>query len=516
MNMANGVREFARATPRATAVVDGHRRMTYAELYDRSCRLATHLRGRLRQGDRVALLAGNRLEYPEIATAAALAQLVLVPLNPRLTASEISYIMGHSGAAALVLDAELADLAAPAVEDLHVPLVLSMGAPSIGRLYEDALLGPAAGAGMQGTQGADELDAFAIFYSAGTTGEPKGIVVSHRARVLTSYCSAVEWDLGPGRRTVAVAPLYHGAGFSFGYAGVQLGGSLVMLRSFDPEHLLDLVERERPSTMFLVPTHAHLLQALGPEAIERRDLSSLETLFFNAAPLPDALKRWVLDALPGVRLHELYGSTEAGIVTDLRPEDQLRKERCVGQPWFMTEVKLVDDGGGEVGFGGVGELYSRSPFLMTGYWDNPAATEACTTPDGFLSAGDVARLDDEGYVYIVDRKRDMVISGGVNIYPREIEEVLMAHPDVAEAAVVGVASEKWGEELKAYVVLRAARALDRKALDAHCRERLAAFKVPRRIEALDRLPRNSAGKVLKRALREGGRTSGEPSPDRGR
>lgn len=500
MNMANGVREFARATPQATAVVDGERRMTYAELYDRSCRLAAYLRGRgLRQGDRLALLSGNRLEYPEVATAAAMAGIVLVPLNPRLAATEVRYIVGHSGAAALILDGDLAERAASAVDDSDVRLVLSMGTGGLGSEYEPAL---AEAPGRDVRIAIDEADPFAIFYSAGTTGRPKGIVVSHRARVLTAYCSAIEWGLGPGRRTVAVAPLYHGAGFSFGYAGVQLGGTCVMLRSFDPEQLLDLVERERPNTMFLVPTHAHMLRALGDDALGRRDLSSLETLYFNAAPLAQPLKRWILDALQHVRLHELYGSTEAGIVTNLRPEDQLRKERCVGQPWFMTELKLIDDDGDEVGFGGTGELFSRSPFLMSGYWNDEAGTMACTTPDGFVSAGDIARLDDEGYVYIVDRKKDMVISGGVNVYPREVEEILMTHPAVAEAAVVGVPSEKWGEELKAYVVLRAGSAFEPAGLETHCREQLAGFKVPRQIDAVDRLPRNAAGKVLKQELRD--------------
>lgn len=500
MNMANGVREFARATPQATAVVDGERRMTYAELHDRSCRLAAYLRARgLRQGDRLALLSGNRLEYPEVATAAAMAGIVLVPLNPRLAAAEVHYIVGHSGAAALILDGDLAERAALAVDDSDLRLVLSMGTGELGSEYEPAL---AESPGRDVRTAIDEADPFAIFYSAGTTGRPKGIVVSHRARVLTAYCSAIEWGLGPARRTVAVAPLYHGAGFSFGYAGVQLGGTCVMLRSFDPERLLDLVERERPNTMFLVPTHAHMLRALGDDALRRRDLSSLETLYFNAAPLAQPLKRWILDTLHHVRLHELYGSTEAGIVTNLRPDDQLRKERCVGQPWFMTELKLIDDDGDEVGFGGTGELFSRSPFLMSGYWNDEAGTMACTTPDGFVSAGDIARLDDEGYVYIVDRKKDMVISGGVNIYPRETEEVLMTHPAVAEAAVVGVASEKWGEELKAYVVLRAGSAFEPAALETHCREQLAGFKVPRQIEAVDRLPRNAAGKVLKQELRD--------------
>ena len=201
-------------------------------------------------------------------------------------------------------------------------------------------------------------------------------------------------------------------------------------------------------------------------------------------------------------MHELYGSTEAGIVTDLRPVDIRRKIACVGQPWFMTELRVVRADGALVDPGEPGELFSRSPFLMEGYLHDELATTACTTDDGFLSSGDIAVLDEEGFVYIVDRKNDMVISGGFNVYPREVEEVLLAHPDVADVAVVGLPSEKWGEEVTAFVVAARGRTANPVALGAFARQRLAGYKVPRQWRAVEVLPRNAAGKMLKRELRQ--------------
>ena len=274
-----------------------------------------------------------------------------------------------------------------------------------------------------------------------------------------------------------------------------------MLRAFDPERLLEMIEASRAQSVFLVPTHAQMIRSLGDEAIRRHDTRSLETLYFNAAPMPHPLKVWVAETFPGAGLHELYGSTEAGIVSNCRPADVLRKPGSVGPPWLMTEVRVVDEDGAPVAPGGTGELYSRSPYLMNGYLKDPEATAACTTPDGFLSSGDVARVDEDGFLYIVDRKKDMVISGGVNIYPREVEDVLVTHPAVREVAVLGLASEKWGEEVAAFVVA-ASPGTAVEELDGHCRAVLAGFKVPRRYEFVDALPRNAAGKILKRELRE--------------
>jgi acyl-CoA synthetase (AMP-forming)/AMP-acid ligase II len=499
LNIANGIREFAIATPHATAIVDGERRLTYAELDERARRLGNALLAAgLYVGDRVAVVLGNRLEYPEIAAGIARVGMVMVPVNPRLLTGEADYITGHSEARAVIVDDALSEMMAPVVAAHSPRLVLSIGGTQLGADYEGAI---ADASGADSGIEVAETDPFCIAYTSGTTGRPKGVMISHRSRSLTFYGTALEWGLGPGRRTIAVAPMYHGAGFAFGYGALHVGGELWMLRAFDPEGLLAMISESRAQSVFLVPTHAQMIRALGDETIKRHDVSSLETLYFNAAPMPHPLKIWVSETFPHVGLHELYGSTEAGIVSDCRPADVLRKPGSVGPPWLMTEVRIVADDGSIIEGEGTGELFSRSPYLMNGYYKDADATEACTTEDGFLSSGDVARVDSDGFIYIVDRKKDMIISGGVNIYPREVEDVIVAHASVREVAVIGLPSETWGEEVVAVVVATPDGASP-EALDTHARTVLAGFKIPKRYEFVDAMPRNAAGKVLKRELRE--------------
>jgi acyl-CoA synthetase (AMP-forming)/AMP-acid ligase II len=505
LNIANGVREFAVASPSAVAVVDdatpvGKQTLTYAQLDERASRLANALAAAgLVPGDRVGVLLGNRLEYPEIAAGLAKGGFVMVPVNPRLTGAEASYILGHAGARALVADDALTAVGQPGVHEHGIAIVLSIDGTTLGTDYEAAL---AAADPVDPRVEVAETDPFCIAYTSGTTGKPKGVMISHRSRVLTFYGTALEWGLGPGRRTIAVAPMYHGAGFAFAYAAVVTGGTVAMLRAWDPARFLAMVQEFQPHSVFLVPAHAHMLRALGDDVIGAHDTSSLETVYFNAAPLPQALKLWFLDAFPHVAAHELYGSTEAGIVSNLRPPDMRRKEMCVGPPWFMTEVRLVAPDGSIVTGPGEGELYSRSPYLMNGYLDDPEATAACTTDDGFLTSGDIARRDEDGYLYIIDRVKDLIITGGSNVYPREVEEVVATHPSIAEVAVVGLPDEQWGEAVTACVVPAAGATIDQAALDAHARQHLAGYKVPKRWVAMEALPRNAAMKILKRDLRD--------------
>lgn len=499
LNIANGIREFAVGCRQAVAVVDGDRTLNYAALNDRASRLGNALLADgLKPDDRVAIVLGNRLEYPEVAAGLGKVGMPSVPVNPRLTAPEMTFILQHSGAAAVILDDALAGQAGPGIKELGIKHVYSIGGTTLGQDYESVLeRAPATDAHVD----IDEGKPFTVAYTAGTTGRPKGVMISHRSRSLTFYLSALDWGLGPMRRTIAVAPMYHGAGFAFAYAAVHTGGTVSMLRAFDPERLLDMIEEFRPHSVFLVPAHIQALRGLGDPAIGHKDTSSLEVVYVNAAPMPQESKIWFTATFPRIGLFELYGSTEASIVTCLRPPDQLRKERCVGPPWFMTEIRLLDADKNPVQPGERGELYSRSPLLFSGYLDDPSATAASTTEDGFFSAGDVAVIDEENYVYIVDRVKDMILSGGVNVYPREVEEVLHMHPGVADVAVVGQPDERWGERVVAVVVAKGSPPSEEDLL-AFCRTQLAGFKLPKEFVFVQSLPRNAAGKVLKRELRD--------------
>jgi long-chain acyl-CoA synthetase len=269
------------------------------------------------------------------------------------------------------------------------------------------------------------------------------------------------------------------------------------MRRFDPDVAWDVIEREGVTNAFVVPT---ILGRLADSRRGRPAPPSLRVLISNAAPLPTVTKEAILGVAPELALHEFYGSTEAGIVTNLRPPDQLRKVRCAGQPLLLTEVEIRGTDGSVLGPDEVGELYSRSPYLFDGYHELPEAT-AEALRDGWVSAGDLARVDDEGFIYIVDRTKDLIISGGINIYPREIEDALLRHPSISEAAVIGVPDDDWGESVKAFVVIDEAGA-DAELIVAQATAELSSYKRPREVEVREQLPRTSTGKVLKRELRE--------------
>jgi long-chain acyl-CoA synthetase len=497
LNMANGIREFGHACPDRIAVVDGDRSFTFGALHERSSRLASALLDSgLRPGDAVAVLSGNRAEYFEIATALAKAGLPMVALNPKNQLKDNEFIVGHSDARALILDADLVANAESLIDSLDV---VSSFDGRVGGDYESMLEGATA---RDPRVDVGDEDTFAISYTSGTTGLPKGVTLSHRGRVLTNYAAAIDFGLGPTRQTVAVAPLYHGAGFAFAFIGPQLGGTVWVQRSWDPEEFLRLLETSRANSVFLVPTHAHQVRRITEDPMSSYDLTALETIYFNAAALPVVLKEWVHEALPHVGLHEIYGSTECSVVTNLRPPDAMRKAGSVGHPWFMNEVRLLDDDGQEVPPGVPGELFARSPMLMTGYFRDEAATAKATNADGFVTVEDLAVRDDEGFISIVDRKKDMIISGGVNIYPREIEEVLARHADVDDVAVIGLPDDAYGERIAAFVVPRKGlEGIDFQSLESHARAGVATYKVPREWHVVDSLPRNPSGKILKRDIR---------------
>jgi len=308
---------------------------------------------------------------------------------------------------------------------------------------------------------------------------------------------------GPEDSYLCVAPLFHGGGFAFAMGSVFLGGFCEVLPAFDPEDILRRLNEGPYTGTFMVPTHYHAILGLEEAVLKRYRQHHLTSLISNAAALPQATKEGIVARFGDGVLHETYGSTEAGIVTNLHPADQLRKIQCVGLPFVCSSVKLLDGEGHEVAQGDVGELYSSSPYLFNGYWGKPEEPRAILR-DGWVTAGDMARRDEDGYIFIVDRKKDMIISGGENIYPREIEEVLIRHAGIADVAVIGVADEYWGERVKAFVVADGDNAPKSEEIIAFAKENLAPHKAPKDIAFIDAVPRNPAGKILKRTLRENG------------
>jgi long-chain acyl-CoA synthetase len=502
LRLADGVHAVAQRRPGAVALATAQRELSFAELGRRArCVAAGALADLgLRPGDRVALLAPNCAEYAELMCGLTDAGAIVATLNPRGNAAEAAAACADCGARVLFAHPAAAAAVSAAGTDaaggLERTILIDAG-------YEDWLRSQRPAADADLPPGGDAAP-FTLVYSSGTTGRPKGILISHRSRVLTFHAMAMEYGcFGPDDRFLALAPMAHGAGFAFAMAPLYFGARVDVPPRFDPEDVLRRLSGDGITGVFVVPTILRDLFALPPAVLDRHRgrFPRLRAIISNAAALPQALKEWAVEYFGDGLLHETYGSTEAGIVTNIRPRDLLRKPDSVGLPFATTEVRLLDDGGRDVQAGEVGELYSRSPYLFNGYWNQPALTAECARAGGWLSAGDLARRDADGYYTIVDRKKDMVISGGINIYPREIEDVLARHPAVRESAVVGVPDDRWGERLRACIVLAPGATASADAIVEHCRGALAAYKVPREIRFVAELPRNSGGKVLKRELR---------------
>jgi long-chain acyl-CoA synthetase len=494
VTMASGIRMNATRTPNKTALLCAGRTLTYAQLVDRIDRVAAMAMGLgLQPGDRAAIVATNCLEFIEIVDGLAEAGVAVATPNPRQTSAELGYILNDCGARVVFVG--------PQTEDL----LRAADCPSVERVI---VIGPAYDALLAEARATldmpviDEWQAFAIPYTSGTTGKPRGVVLPHRSRALVGFCMASEFGCyGPDDVFLAITPMFHGAGFSYAHASVFFGGTCEILPAFEPDVTLRRLSESGASGTFLVPTIFNAFFALERPFLDKWRNFRLRALMSNAAPLPQKTKEVVVDYFGDGILHEMYGSTEGGIVCNLRPRDQLRKQQCVGGPFMMNHVKLLDDEGNPTKQGEVGELYSTSPCLFLGYWNNPQATQAAMR-DGWFSAGDMAWQDEDGCYYIVDRKKDMYISGGVNVYPREVEELLFRLPGVREAAVVGVADDYWGEAGRAFLVMQPGETIAPDAVIAACKEKLAGYKVPRHVAFIDVLPRNAAGKVLKTELRK--------------
>jgi long-chain acyl-CoA synthetase len=487
--MISPLRRAVQVAAGRPAVTCGEVSLTYAETWDRCRRLVSALRGLgLSEGDRVAVVGPNCHRYLELYQAVPGAGLVIVPLNQRYSDAELRYALEDSGAKALFAGRPVADL-----PDC-VATVVDMGAG-----YED-LLASASEPG-EFPHAVVEDDLAGLFYTGGTTGAAKGVMLTHRNLVANAMHMQMCAPFTADTVWLVVAPLFHAAGSIAVLSTVWNAGRHVLLGAFDPGAVLELVERERVTSTLVVPS---MLAAIDDEQLVRpRDVSSLRLVSFGGAPSATETLRRAHEAFPGATLLHLYGATEtAPIATALPGVEALLgtpRARSCGQPAVGVDVEIRTLEGSPCATGEVGEVVVRGPNVMGGYWNKPEQTAAALR-DGWYRTGDLGYMDDEAFVFLVDRTKDMIVSGGENVYSTEVEDVLYRHPAVLEAAVFGVPDERWGEAVHAVVVPRAA--VTAEELIAHCQRAIAGYKIPKRIELrAEPLPKSGAGKVLKRELR---------------
>jgi len=492
---ADPLNRALRVARHAEAVVDGDTRLTYDELARRCRKLVGGLRGLgLASGDRVAILAANSGPYAEAYLGIPAGGLVIVPLNTRHAEPELRYALEDAGARVLITDRDpggLADVVehVVSVPDQYEALVAGGPEQELGdEVTSDTLAG--------------------LFYTGGTTGASKGVMLSHGNLIANAYHMLVTQSLRPGDRFAVIAPMFHAAGSFAVLATVWTGGCQVMLPAFDPEGAVDLLESEAITATLVVPT---MLAAMADAQLANvRDCSSLRELGHGGSPVATEVVRRAHKAFPTARLTHWYGATETAPIATALPNEQDvldgARARSCGQPTVGLDVRVVGSDGREVPTGEVGEVVIRGANVMQGYWNKPEQTAQALRPLAdddsiWYHTGDLGYLDDESYLFLVDRLKDMIVSGGENVYSTEVEEVLYRHPMVLEAAVFGIPDEQWGEAVYAVVVPRGEVTVEE--LTAHCKDHIGGYKVPKGIELRgDPLPKSGPGKVLKRELRE--------------
>jgi fatty-acyl-CoA synthase len=499
IGLGNWLFQRALRTPRRPALTFEGQTWTYAELQDRIDRLAAALRADgVCQGDRVGFLGLNQPSFLEALFAVARLGAIFVPLNFRLSGAELTYIINNAGVHTLFADSPHRPVIDAIRGELPCRRYVSADQAAEGwRAAEDLL---AANEPLRTGAKVAEDDTALIMYTSGTTGRPKGAMLTHGNIWWNNANSMLTFDTKRDDITLVVAPLFHIGGLNVNTLITwQLGGHIVLHRTFDPVKFLDEIAKYRITSTFAVP--AMLLFVSQQPGFASADLSSLRTIVCGAAPVPEPLMR--LYAERGIPINQGYGLTEASpLLTFLEPQWGIAKIGSAGRTPLFTDVRLVTPEGREVTRAGDrGEIIARGPNITKGYWNNPEATAAAIDAEGWLHTGDVGTFDEDGFLFIVDRVKDMVITGGENVYPAEVENVLYEHPSVGEIAVIGLPDDQWGEAVVAVAALKPDARLELEELRTFAGDRLARYKLPRRLEIVSALPRNPAGKVLKFELR---------------
>jgi long-chain acyl-CoA synthetase len=495
------------------AFVYGTERITFAEFNARVNSLiqALHSMG-VNKGDVIGVLSWNCLEYMDVIGAAMKGGFIISPFNPRLQAEELDYIINYSEASTLFVGPELVEV----TQQLHPRLsrvrnfISFEGSVPDMMCHRDLL---AANPGEEPEIQVKEDDPLCIIYTSGTTGVPRGALYNQRRFIEDARTMVINMGLQPGDKHVQISPIFHIAGSTHFRAFLYVGGCNVIMKFFDPTATLQTIQDERATHMSFVPTH--LTAMLNLPDVNKYDISSMKIMWYGASSMPLEVLKKGMKTL-GPIFAEGYGQSESGpAISHLskedhnvldKPEEEQKKLMSTGRPDIGVQVRIVDDNDNDVKPGEVGEIIVKSKHIMLEYWRKPEDTNGVII-DGWLHTRDLGYYDEKGYIYIADRKQDMIISGGENIYPREVEEVLYQHPSVSEAAIIGVPDSYWVEKVHAVVVLKEGASLDGDELMDFCKQRIARYKAPKSVEFVDSLPKNAAGKILKKELRDKYRAS---------
>jgi acyl-CoA synthetase (AMP-forming)/AMP-acid ligase II len=500
--------------PDRAAISFEGKKYTFAELSERVNRLANALLGLgIEKGNVVAILEVNCNQYMEVYYAGAKTGAIFVPLNFRAKKDELVHMLNNSEANVLFVGERYVDQVNSMRPEL--PLIkhyISIESKQDGMFYYEELLASASAEEVFSDIADD--DTTILMYTAGTTGLPKGVPLPHNSFSVYMLQNVNPADPDTDETNLLTVPLYHVAGIQAMLAATYGGRTLAMMRQFDVDEWLETVQREKANRAMLVPTM--LKRVIDHPDFDKYDLSSLKVITYGAAPMPFEVIKKAIEVLPGVNFINAFGQTEtASTITTLGPQDHIiegteeEKEKklrrltsSIGRPMSDIEMKIIDEAGNELPLGELGEIVARGPRLMSGYWKDAEKTAKTMTKDGWLHTGDMGYRDEEGYFYLAGRGDDLIIRGGENISPVEVENALYAHPAVEEAAVIGIPDPEWGEDPRAIVVLKKGMAATAEELMEFCRQRLSSFKRPRSVVFVDELPRTSTGKVLKRVLRE--------------
>ena len=514
LNIGEIINVNAKKYPNKLALKDNKRQLTFKELNERTNKLANGiLKSGIKKGDKLAILSNNCIEFMELYAAAAKGGFIIVPLNFRLHPDDISFIINNSDAKWLFVESRFQEATEKIWERSKelgfekVQRVLIADKPAEGWMFFADLV--ESGENSYPSTKVNPEDTWVILYTSGTTGKPKGVIRSHRSYIAFFLINEAEFSFTPQDYGMILMPLSHVNSTFYSFVFTYLGASVYIHieYNFDPEEVLQIISQEKITFTSMIPTHYNLILSLPEDVKQKYDLSCVTALLTSSAPATKQMKLDVMELFTKTKLFEAYGSTEAGLVTLLRPEDQMKKLGSIGKECIGTDcIKLLDEEGNPVPVGKIGELYSRGPQMFDEYYKLPEKTKDSFKGE-FFSAGDMGKIDEDGFYTLVDRKANMIISGGEHVFPSEVEKVIVSHPSIIECAVVGLQDYKWGERVTAVCILK--KDVDpseelTQNLRKFCEDKLARFKIPKEVLFIktEEMPRTGSGKVIHRLLRE--------------